>query len=110
MDVLPCDPYCKTASRRNGIFPAIQGLKHDSRIEPATEMRLMTIDDHHPRRIRDADRPLVDRTFEPVRQALPDAGLEPTEIDELSSLAARRARRLCVRWWRSCSGRRRTAI
>ena len=36
----------------------------------------------HARRVRALIRPLVDRTLEPCRQALADAGLEPKDIDE----------------------------
>ena len=70
---------------------AVIQAKHDLSDADATEIRL----DSHPgapagyRRtltrgdVERAIRPLVERTLDPVRQALADAGLEPGDVDEV---------------------------
>jgi len=67
------------------IRKAVIAAKHDLTDVEETEIRLETLD--YRRRITRGEfeqliRPLVERTIQPVRQALADAGLEPAEVDE----------------------------
>jgi molecular chaperone DnaK len=67
------------------IRKAVIAAKHDLTDVEETEIRLASLD--YRRRITRGEfeqliRPLVERTIQPVRQALADAGLEPAEVDE----------------------------
>jgi Fe-S protein assembly chaperone HscA len=67
------------------IRKAVIAAKHDLTDVEETEIRLESLD--YRRRITRGEleqliRPLVERTIQPVRQALADAGLEPAEVDE----------------------------
>ena len=67
------------------IRKAVIAAKHDLTDVEETEIRLESLD--YRRRIARGEfeqliRPLVERTIQPVRQALADAGLEPAEVDE----------------------------
>jgi len=67
------------------IRKAVIAAKHDLTDGEETEIRVESLD--YGRRITRGEfeqliRPLVERTIQPVRQALADAGLEPSEVDE----------------------------
>jgi molecular chaperone DnaK (HSP70) len=67
------------------IRKAVIAAKHDLTDADEAEIRVEGLD--YRRRITRAEfeqliRPLVERTIQPVRQALADAGLEPSEVDE----------------------------
>jgi Fe-S protein assembly chaperone HscA len=67
------------------IRKAVIAAKHDLTDVEETEIRVESLD--YARRITRGEfeqmiRPLVERTIQPVRQALADAGLEPSEVDE----------------------------
>jgi Fe-S protein assembly chaperone HscA len=67
------------------IRKAVIAAKHDLTDGEEAEIRVESLD--YGRRITRGEfeqliRPLVERTIQPVRQALADAGLEPSEVDE----------------------------
>src|SRR5262245_47930112 len=73
------------ADEIQAIRKAVIAAKHDLTDADETEIRVDGLD--YRRRITRAEfeqliRPLVERTIQPVRQALADAGLEPSEVDE----------------------------
>jgi Fe-S protein assembly chaperone HscA len=78
-------PDVRPADEIQAIRKAVIAAKHDLTDADETEIRVDGLD--YTRRITRAEfeqliRPLVDRTIQPVRQALADAGLEPAEVDE----------------------------
>jgi Fe-S protein assembly chaperone HscA len=73
------------ANEIQAIRKAVIAAKHDLTDADETEIRVEGLD--YRRRVTRAEfeqliRPLVERTIQPVRQALADAGLEPSEVDE----------------------------
>jgi Fe-S protein assembly chaperone HscA len=73
------------ADEIQAIRKAVIAAKHDLTDADETEIRVEGLD--YRRRVTRAEfeqliRPLVERTIQPVRQALADAGLEPSEVDE----------------------------
>ena len=75
----------RPAEEIQAIRKAVIEAKLDLTEAEETEVRVETLG--YRRRITRAEfeqliRPLVDRTIQPVRQALADAGLEPSEVDE----------------------------
>jgi Fe-S protein assembly chaperone HscA len=75
----------RPADEIQAIRKAVIAAKHDLTDADETEIRVEGVD--YRRRITRAEfeqliRPLVERTIQPVRQALADAGLEPSEVDE----------------------------
>jgi Fe-S protein assembly chaperone HscA len=75
----------RPAEEIQAIRKAVIAAKHDLTDADETEIRVEGLD--YRRRITRAEfeqliRPLVERTIQPVRQALADAGLEPSEVDE----------------------------
>jgi Fe-S protein assembly chaperone HscA len=79
--VLPSRPAEDIQTIRKAVIAA----KHDLTDGEETEIRVESLD--YARRITRGEfeqliRPLVERTIQPVRQALADAGLEPSEVDE----------------------------
>jgi Fe-S protein assembly chaperone HscA len=75
----------RPADEIQAIRKAVIAAKHDLTDADETEIRVEALD--YRRRITRAEfeqliRPLVERTIQPVRQALADAGLEPSEVDE----------------------------
>jgi Fe-S protein assembly chaperone HscA len=79
--VLPSRP----ADQIQAIRKAVIAAKHDLTDADEAEIRVDT--PRYRRRLTRTEfeqliRPLVERTIQPVRQALADAGLEPSEVDE----------------------------
>jgi len=77
--------HSRPAEDIQAIRKAVIAAKHDLTDVEETEIRLDSLD--YRRRITRGEferliRPLVERTIQPVRQALADAGLEPAEVDE----------------------------
>jgi Fe-S protein assembly chaperone HscA len=77
--------HSRPAEEIQAIRKAVIAAKHDLTDADEAEIRVESLG--YGRRITRADfeqliRPLVDRTIQPVRQALADAGLEPSEVDE----------------------------
>ncbi len=77
--------HSRPAEDIQAIRMAVIAAKHDLTDAEETEIRLESLD--YRRRITRGEleqliRPLVERTIQPVRQALADAGLEPAEVDE----------------------------
>jgi Fe-S protein assembly chaperone HscA len=77
--------HSRPAEDIQAIRKAVIAAKHDLTDAEETEIRLDSLD--YRRRITRGEferliRPLVERTIQPVRQALADAGLEPAEVDE----------------------------
>jgi len=77
--------HSRPAEDIQAIRKAVIAAKHDLTDVEETEIRLESLD--YRRRITRGEferliRPLVERTIQPVRQALADAGLEPAEVDE----------------------------
>jgi Fe-S protein assembly chaperone HscA len=75
----------RSAEDIQAIRKAVIAAKHDLTDVEEAEIRLESLD--YRRRITRGEfeqliRPLVERTIQPVRQALADAGLEPAEVDE----------------------------
>jgi len=75
----------RSAEDIQAIRKAVIAAKHDLTDVEEAEIRLESLD--YQRRITRGEfeqliRPLVERTIQPVRQALADAGLEPAEVDE----------------------------
>jgi molecular chaperone DnaK len=79
------DPFSWPADQIQAIRKAVIEAKHDLTDADETDIRVEILG--YRRRITRAEleqlvRPLVERTIQPVRQALADAGLEPSEVDE----------------------------
>ena len=77
--------HSRPAEDIQAIRKVVIAAKHDLTDVEETEIRLESLD--YRRRITRGEferliRPLVERTIQPVRQALADAGLEPAEVDE----------------------------
>ncbi len=75
----------RSAEEIQAIRKAVIAAKHDLTDADEAEIRVDTLG--YRRRLTRGDfeqliRPLVERTIHPVRQALADAGLEPSEVDE----------------------------
>jgi Fe-S protein assembly chaperone HscA len=77
--------FSRPADQIQAIRKAVIEAKHDLTDADETEIRVDSLG--YRRRTTRSEfeqliRPLVERTIQPVRQALADAGLEPSEVDE----------------------------